>query len=311
MDKPLLGISSCLMGHTVRYDGQHKRDSFLVDTLGKFVDYVPVCPEVESGMPIPRPAMRLVGSIEDPRLLTRDGGQDLTGQMQGWISCKLPELADLPLCGFIFKAKSPSSGMERVKVYNGRGGLSGRASGMFAKAFMERFPLVPAEDEGRLNDADIRENFIERVFTVWRFRQSVSSKRDLVKFQEQNKLLFMSHSPQLTRELGRVVATPRGGLKAIQGKYEDLLAKCLKLQATPAKHTNALHHAMGYLKKLLSADEKAELLEIIDEYRAGDLPLIVPITLLTHYVRKYQVAYLLNQYYLQPHPLELKLRNHA
>ena len=176
MSKLKLGISACLLGQLVRYDGQAKRDAFLVDTLGKFVDYVPVCPEVECGLPVPREAMRLVGTVKAPRLMTQRTGIDLTDQMQGWIRCRLLELKKEDLCGFVFKARSPSSGMERVKVYNGRGGLSGYGAGLFAKAFMEAFPLLPVEDEGRLNDAKLRENFIERIFAMKRYRDAIATE---------------------------------------------------------------------------------------------------------------------------------------
>ncbi|TFH17017.1 MAG: DUF1722 domain-containing protein [Lentisphaerales bacterium] len=312
MNRPLIGISSCLLGEAVRYNGQHKLDRFLVDTLGKFVDYVPVCPEVECGMPVPRPAMRLVGNTDSPRLLTRDSGADMTDKMMSWIPGKLNELEKKKLCGFIFKARSPSSGMERVKVYNGHGGLSGRAPGMFAKEFMKRFPTLPAEDDGRLHDPDLRENFIERIFTLNRYRDSVAgsgSPAALVKFQEHNKLLLMSHSAPLCTRLGRMVASARD--KTSIDEYEKMLLRCLRLPATVAKHTNVLQHIMGYFKKVLSPDEKKELLDVIGSFQKGNTPLIVPITLLNHYVRKYHVAYLAGQCYLNPHPAELKLRNHS
>lgn len=316
MSELRLGISACLLGQRVRYDGQHKRDAFLADTLGAFVDFVPVCPEVECGLPVPREAMRLVGSVASPRLMTQRTNVDLTDQMQAWAHCRIRELRKEDLCGFVFKSRSPSSGMERVKVYNGRGGLSGRAPGMFARAFMEAFPLLPVEDEGRLNDSRLRENFVERIFTMKRYRDAIGKSRSmsaLTGFHAAHKYLIMAHSDIKCRELGRLLATKtepkeRGSVAAA---YEELLLNTLQLLPTTRKHTNVLMHMMGYLKKIASADEKQELLEVIEDYRRELLPLIVPVTLIKHYVRKYNVPYLSEQVYLAPHPVELKLRNHA
>ena len=314
MDTPRIGISACLLGEKVRYNGQHQHDRFLTETLGKYVDYVPVCPEVECGLPIPRPAMRLVGDPDSPRLMTSATGVDLTDKMMKWVPGRLKELENADLDGFIFKARSPSSGMERVKVYNGRGGMAGRAPGMFAKAFMEDFPLLPVEDDGRLHDPNLRENFIERIFTLTRYREAIrtgSPARGLVAFHSQNKLLIMSHSPSLTTEMGRIVAGAGKSGKAAYSQYEELLLRAIKLNATIPKHVNVLEHIMGYFKKILTSEEKRELLEIISSFRQTHVPLIVPVTILSHYSRKYEIKYLTEQYYLHPHPLELKLRNHA
>ncbi len=312
--KPRIGISTCLLGERVRYDGQHKQDRFICDTLGRYVEFVPVCPEVEAGLPVPREAMRLVGNPAKPRLMTINSGRDITPMMDQWIPKRLAQLKDDDLCGFIFKARSPSSGMERVKVYNGKGGLSGRAPGIFAKAFIEAFPLLPVEDEGRLHDPDLRENFIERIFALKRyrdFRYNDASLSGLVGFQSRNKLLIMAHSPKLNREMGRLVAeSKRIGQQAFV-EYETLLLEALRLKATVAKHCNVLQHMAGYFKKQLTPDEKQELNEVIESYRAEQIPLIVPVTLIKHHVRKHKIAYLNEQTYLQPHPLELKLRNHA
>ncbi|MBN1556658.1 MAG: DUF523 and DUF1722 domain-containing protein [Lentisphaerae bacterium] len=315
METLRLGISRCLLGERVRYDGQHKYDPFLVETLGKYVAYVPVCPEVECGLPVPREAMRLVGDPENPRLMTQRTEQDLTGRMLDWARRRVVELEKENLCGFVFKSRSPSSGMERVKVYNGRGGLSGRAPGLFARLFMEHFPLLPAEDEGRLHDPGLRENFIERVFTLHRYREAVASARSvrpLTDFHAAHKLLLMAHSPAHLREMGRLLAqgkqTP---LPRLRDAYEARLLEALKRHATVKKHVNVLQHLLGYFKKLLGADEKQEMLEVLDAYKRELVPLIVPVTLFNHYVRKYDVPYLAEQLYLRPYPLELKLRNHA
>lgn len=310
-----VGISTCLLGERVRYDGQHKHDRFLTETLGQYLEYVPVCPEVECGLPVPREAMRLVGNPGAPRLMTQRTGRDLTDQMLSWAATRVRELEKENLCGFIFKSKSPSSGMERVKVYNGKGGLSGRGPGMFARAFMQHFPLLPVEDDGRLHDPDLRENFIERLFTLDRYRRAVGEKPDikaLMDFHARNKLLLMSHSQSLCRDMGKQLAqTGRQDVQAVVQAYEASMLKALGLMSTPRKHANVLQHMLGYFKKDLTHDEKEEMLELIDHMRNGDIPLVVPVTLMCHYARKYKVTYLRDQTYLNPHPLELKLRNHA
>jgi len=310
-----LGVSKCLMGENVRYDGQHKLDRFITETLGRHVEFVPVCPEVECGLPVPREAMRLVGNTSAPRLMTQRTGIDLTDRMMSWACKRVVELEKEDLVGFIFKSKSPSSGMERVKVYNGRGGLSGRAPGMFAKEFMAHFPLLPVEDDGRLHDPDLRENFIERIFTLQRYREAARPKplaKNLMKFHETHKLLIQSHSVEKSREMGVLLAKAgKKGAASACAEYERMLLEALKLKATPRKNTNILEHMLGHFKKLLTKDEKAELMEVIRQYHDGLMPLIVPVTLFRHYVRKYDVPWLKGQYYLNPHPLELKLRNHS
>ena len=310
-----LGISACLLGQKVRFDGGHKFDPFLVNTLGQFVDYVPVCPEVESGFPVPREAFRLVGNAAAPRLLTRQGGVDSTAQMERWLVKKLPQLERENLCGFIFKSKSPSSGMERVKVYNEKGVAEKNGVGIFARALMERLPLLPVEEEGRLQDIDLRENFIVRIFVYRRWREllagGVTAGR-LVDFQRRHKLLLMAHSPEMARRLGKLVAEAGSRpAAAIFPEYERLLLTALKQKATVRKHVNVLQHMFGYFKKQLDDFEKKELLAVIENYRKNLIPLIVPLTLLKHYIDKFAQPYLSDQYYLDPHPLELKLRNHA
>ena len=314
-EKIKLGISSCLLGLKVRYDGGHKLDHFLVDTLGKFVEWVPVCPEVESGLSVPREAMRLVGNPESPRLVTMHTGVDHTGLLTAWTQRKLSELKNAGLCGFIFKSRSPSSGIRNVKIYNENGGLSGRGAGIFGEAFIERFPLLPADDEGRLNDPAIRENFIERVFVFKRWLELLErglTAGSLVTFHSDHKLLILSHSTDHYRSLGSLVAHARQHpQKELGARYIATLMEGLRRISTPAKNTNVLHHIMGYFKKKISPGEKKELLEVIGSYREGMIPLIVPVVLLNHYVRLFEVPYLRRQYYLNPHPLELMLRNHV
>jgi len=310
-----LGISRCLLGDKVRYDGGHKLDRFLTGTLGKWVEYVPVCPEVECGLPVPREAMHLEGNPESPRLITVKTGIDKTDQVARWARKRVVELENDNLLGFIFKSDSPSSGMERVKVYSDKGMPSKNGIGVFARAFMEHFPLMPVEEEGRLHDPALRENFIERVFTLARWRDVVAERKsrgDLVDFHTKHKLLILSHSASHYRELGKLVArakeVPPGDLF---GQYEKSLLEALKIRATARKNANVLMHMAGYFKRYLSPLEKEELLDLIDRYRNETVPLIVPITLINHYVRKYDQPYLRGQWYLNPHPGELQLRNHV
>lgn len=315
MEKIKIGISSCLLGNPVRYDGGHKLDCFLRDTLGLYVEYVPVCPEAECGMGIPREAMRLEGKPDAPHLVTRHTREDKTEMMVRWAKKRVAELAAENLCGFIFKSDSPSSGMERVKVYDDKGVPARTGVGIFARIFMEHFPLLPSEEEGRLHDTGLRENFIERIFTLKRWREirnMKSSRGALVDFHTRHKLLLLSHSTKLYQATGKLVA----GQKSLSAQdlflqYETLLMEALKLKTTPKKNVNVLQHMMGYFKEQLSPDEKKELLEIIDNYQLGNVPLIVPVTLIGHYVRKYDQPYLREQIYLNPHPLELQLRNHV
>jgi len=314
-----VGISSCLLGNQVRYDGGHKLDRYLRDTLGAFVAWVPVCPEVEYGLPVPREALRLVGDPGDPRLVTSRSGVDHTAGMQAWAARRLDALEREDLCGFVFKSRSPSSGMRQVKVYGQESGVpSATGVGIFARAFMERFPLLPVEDEGRLNDPALRECFIERLFVLarWkRFLRDDGSAGGLVAFHTDHKLLALAHSPRHYAALGKLVAGAgaRGARpsRALLDEYLARLMEGLRLVATASKHANVLQHAAGYFKRLLSAEEKAELTEVIDAHRRGLLPLIVPVTLLAHYTRIYRDPWLERQHYLHPHPRELLLRNHV
>ena len=315
MEKIKIGISSCLLGNPVRYDGGHKLDRFLRDTLGHYVDYVPVCPEAECGMGIPREAMRLEGKADAPRLVTRRTREDKTEMMVLWAKKRVVQLDAENICGFIFKSDSPSSGMERVKVYDDKGMPSKTGVGLFAAIFMEHFPLLPVEEEGRLHDTLLRENFIERIFTLKRWREIrtfKSSRGALVDFHTRHKLLLLAHSTKHYQTMGKLVAGQKSiGVQELFMQYEELLMEAMQLKTTPKKNVNALQHMMGYFKEQLSTDEKKELLEIIDDYQKGFLPLIVPMTLISHYVRKYDQPYLREQIYLNPHPLELQLRNHV
>lgn len=315
MEKIRIGISACLLGQKVRYDGGHKLDRFLADTLGQYFEYVPVCPEVECGLPVPRESMRLEGDSESPRLVTSRTKQDMTERMVRWAKKRVIELEKEELCGYIFKSDSPSSGLERVKVYNEKGVPVKKGVGIFARIFMRHFPLLPVEDEGRLHDPELRENFLERIFTLKRWREILGkkvSRGNLVNFHTQHKLLILSHSPDHYRIMGKLVARAKEiPLKELFQQYQNILMEGLKLKTTPKKNANVLLHMMGYFREQLTSDEKQELLEVIENYRKKVVPLIVPVTLVIHYVRKYAQPYLSQQVYLNPHPLELQLRNHV
>ena len=315
MEKIKLGISTCLLGQNVRYDGGHKLDRFLMDTLGQYVEYIPICPEVECGLPIPRESMHLEGDPDSPRLVTTRTKQDMTNRMVKWARKRITDLEKEDLCGFIFKSDSPSSGMERIKIYNEKGIPVKKGVGIFARIFMNHFPLLPIEDEGHLHDLKLRENFIERIFTLKRWRETMINKENrgnLVNFHTKHKLLILSHSQKHYLTMGKLVAQAKDlSLKELYQRYQTLLLESLELKTTPKKNANVLQHLMGYFKEQLSSDEKQELLEVIDHYRQEYIPLIVPITLIQHYVRKYDQPYLKEQVYLNPHPLELQLRNHV
>jgi uncharacterized protein YbgA (DUF1722 family)/uncharacterized protein YbbK (DUF523 family) len=309
-------VSACLLGEKVRYDGGHKRDLFLNETLGPFVEWVRVCPEVDCGLPVPREAMRLVGDPKHPLLVTNRTGIDHTERMKRWAANRLEELSLLDLCGYICKKDSPSSGMERVKIYATGGGIPARTgAGVFTRMFMERFPRVPVEEEGRLTDPVLREMFIERVFCLRRFRDLLArppSRGALVDFHTDHKLLLLSHDRGHYEEMGRLVAGAKGvPIETLYRNYGEIFMAALAHKATPKKCADVLSHMMGYFRKMLSSTEKQEMIDIIDQYRLRLVPLVVPVTLIRHYVRKYDVAYLARQVFLHPHPVELMLRNHV
>jgi uncharacterized protein YbgA (DUF1722 family)/uncharacterized protein YbbK (DUF523 family) len=314
-NKIRLGISTCLLGEPVRFDGGHKLDRFLTETLGQYVEYVPVCPEVECGLPVPREPMHLEGTPDSPRLITIKTRMDLTDPMNRWAARRVAELESEGLMGFIFKSDSPSSGMERVKVYGEKGMAVRKGVGMFARAFMTHFPLLPVEEEGRLHDPAIRENFVERIFALARWRELLSGKPglgDLVEFHARHKLLILSHSTRSYQAMGHQVAKGKSMVfRTLLDQYQILLMDALKLQTTTKKNTNVLMHMAGYFKNQLTPAEKRELGELVELYRKELVPLIVPVTLIKHYVLIYQQAYLQSQFYLNPHPIELRLRNHV
>ncbi|MDE0436075.1 MAG: DUF523 and DUF1722 domain-containing protein [Bryobacterales bacterium] len=310
-----IGISSCLLGETVRYDGGHKRDRFLVDTLGGYVEWVPVCPELEVGMGVPRESLRLLRSDGETRLVAIKSRQDHTRVMQKWVRARLADLAKESLCGYVLKSRSPSCGMERVPIYDENGVPAKKGIGAFAGPLLERFPHLPVEEEGRLHDPKLRENFIERVFARNRLLSLFAGRwktRNVVEFHTHHKLQLMSHSPKDYRQLGLLVATikqePR---RVFRDQYESGFMTALRKKATRGRHANVLQHAAGYVREGIDSSSRQELSSVIEDFRQGLVPLIVPITLLRHHVRQLKVAYLENQHYLSPHPKELMLRNHV
>jgi len=310
-----IGVSACLLGENVRWNGGHARDRYLTDILGSYVEYVPVCPEVECGLGVPRETLRLEGDPDAPRLVTSKTGIDHTDEMLRWARKKVGDLEKEDLCGFIFKRKSPSSGLYNIPVRTSKGMPQKKGQGLFAGMFTTHFPLIPVEEDGRLNDTKLRETFIEQIFTLQRWRNVLAGKKAmgrLVDFHTRHKLLLMSHSPSHYRVMGKLVAGGKASpANELYERYETLLMEALKLKTTVKKNINVLQHIMGFFKKQLSGDEKQELLEVINQYRSEYVPLIVPVTLFNHYVRKYGQSYLAQQVYLNPHPIALKLRNHA
>ncbi len=311
--KLIIGISSCLIGQPVRYDGSSKHSRYITDTLGRCFEFRPYCPEVAIGLSIPRPPIRLVKKNREVRAVgIKDPNQDVTDDLIQFADSVSNECSDV--CGYIFKSKSPSCGMERVKLFKENGDLAGTESGIFANKIMQKNPALPVEEEGRLMNPSLRENFVERVFVYarWLFflRRGVTVA-NLVEFHTRHKFVVLAHDEPIYRELGRMVASA-GSQNSLAERYQQylsLLTEALKKLPTPKMHTNVLQHIFGFFKDNLSAEDKKELLNAIDEYRRGLLPLIVPITLIRHYLRLYPNDYIASQFYLSPGPNELVLRN--
>jgi uncharacterized protein YbgA (DUF1722 family)/uncharacterized protein YbbK (DUF523 family) len=310
-----IGISSCLLGEEVRWDGGHKRDRFLTDVLEPYVEWVRLCPEVELGMGTPREPVRLVRRCDEIAMLGTKSGRDWTVPMRAWSEKRARQLTRLDLCGYVLKKDSPSCGMERVKVRSEKGMPRKDGQGLFAEALIRHNPTLPVEEEGRLHDAVLRENFVERVFAYRRLRSFFEgswSVGRLVAFHTAHKLQLMAHSPQAYRSLGRLVAgakgTPRGELRL---QYESEFMGALSQRATRRRHVNVLQHCIGHFRKRLEAEVRAELAGLIEDYRTELVPLVVPVTMIGHYVRRLRIEYLAGQVYLEPHPKELMLRNHV
>lgn len=310
-----LGISQCLLGDAVRYDGGHKRDSFLTDRLSPHVEWVPVCPELEAGLGVPREPIRLIRSIGSPRVMSVKSGIDHTATMERFSEQRVRELAALSLSGYVFKKDSPSCGVERVRVYHADGTPARSGVGVFARAFMAHFPLVPVEDEGRLNDPSIRDHFIQRIFCYRRWQELLGSDRltrdKLIRFHTRHKLLLLAHSREYHDALGQLVAQAKRYRPAeLTHRYGAQFMNALKTPATVRKHVNVLQHVVSYFKAVLDQKEKEELRGVIEDYQRRIVPLVAPLTLIKHYIHRFDVAYLKEQIYLNPFPKELKLRNH-
>ncbi len=310
-----IGVSACLLGESVRFDGGHKRDPFLLGSLGRFVTFVPVCPEVEMGLGVPRDTIRLERRSGDVRFVVPKTGADLTERMRSFAAARVRRLDGEELAGYVLKKDSPSCGLERVKVYEGRGAAVRDGRGLFASALLERFPNLPVEEEGRLGDLRLRENFVERVFAYRRVRDFFATRwttGGLVALHTTLKLQLMAHSPVAYARIGRLVAGARRMERTpLRERYEAEVMAALTEPATPRRHANVLQHMLGYFTDALSADERRELLELVEDHRRGLVPLVVPLTLIRHHVRRLGVGYLQGQAYLEPHPKELMLRNHT
>ncbi len=308
-----VGISSCLLGQEVRYNGGHKLSSLCTQDLARYFDFVPTCPEAGAGLGTPRPPIRLTGDPAAPRAVRiNDASIDVTEQLQAYAVERLPQLQDL--CGYIFIKNSPSCGLFRVKVYRDNGmphEAPGR--GIFAEALTRAYPLLPVEEDGRLQDPVLRENFIARVYAWHNWHQMKLRGLDagaLTEFHASYKYTVMAHNPQQYQELGRMLADAgRQDPQELGERYFSALMVALQQKATRGTNTNVLMHLQGYLKTQLQAAEKQSLTRIIEQYRKGIVPLIVPVTLLRHHFHQYPDPYIARQAYLQPYPDELSLRN--
>ncbi|WP_344472637.1 DUF523 and DUF1722 domain-containing protein [Nonomuraea monospora] len=312
--RPRVAVSSCLLGEPVRYNGGHSRDRFLTGELDPYVDWVPVCPEIEVGLGAPRETLRQVGSADGPRLVTRMTRVDLTDRMTELAVRRAAELAELDVDGYVFKAKSPTCGIHGVPVYRPDGMPADRRNkGLFSGIVMERHPLLPVEDEGRLHDALLRESFVERVFAHARLRVLVEAgwrPRDLVSFHARHKMQLLAHDPHLYREAGRVVAAAGGRPhEEVTARYTEAFRRILCTKASTGKNVNVLQHCLGMLA--LDPVRRADLVDVIDDYRSGLVPLSVPTTLLRHHARGEAAAWVRDQTYFSPYPDALRLRHHV
>ena len=310
-----LGVSKCLLGENVRFDGGHSRDRFVTDELARWVEYVPVCPEVELGMGTPRPTIRLVDRGEGVRLVCPSTGEDFTEPMQAYSERRVLELQGEDLDGFILKRRSPSCGMSRLPIYRDGMKLPAKGRGVFAETLMTRCPTLPVEEEGRLCDPMLRENFIERIFCRQRWRLLAKeglTRGRLVAFHTQHKLLLLSHNRAGYKRLGRLVAslTPKNEAEVFSA-YELELHTCMGQRTSVNRHVNVLQHALGHLRRHLAPRDKASLIRAIEDFQQGLIPLIVPITLFRFLIDRHEVSYLADQIYFAPHPKELMLRNHC
>ncbi|HYC57301.1 MAG TPA: DUF523 and DUF1722 domain-containing protein [Candidatus Binatia bacterium] len=311
----LVGVSTCLLGEHVRYDAGHKHDRYITGVLGRYFRLVPVCPEMEAGMGVPREPVRLVRERGAIRMLGVATGTDHTRSMQRYAARRVRELEALGLSGYILKRASPSCGMQRVRTYTTAGVRAPASRGLFAAALLDAMPALPVEEEGRLEDPRLRESFIERVFAHRRLYDGFAARwklADLVALHTREKMLLSAHSPAAAKELGRLVASARTLPRAqVEETYKRLFLKALTRPATPARHVDVLQHILGHFRDRLDRPARNAIAAVIEQYRSGIVPLIVPITLIRHYVDVLGLEYLGGQSYLEPHPKELMLRNHV
>jgi uncharacterized protein YbgA (DUF1722 family)/uncharacterized protein YbbK (DUF523 family) len=307
-----VGVSACLLGRKVRFDGGHKRSRFIADALANHFEFVAFCPEVAIGMGTPRQPVRLVGNDRNPQAVgVKTPELDVSQPLRNYGKKVAGDITDL--CGFIVKKDSPSCGMERVKVYNDKGIPERSGTGLFTREIIEAHPLLPVEEEGRLNDADLRDNFITRVYVYARWKALLAcglSKSGLLEFHTEHKYLLMSHSTVVYKQLGQLLSDlTRASLADIADSYIASLMQALSEPATRKRHTNVLQHLLGYLKRDLDSAHRSDLNETIEAYRRGEFPLVVPVRMLQHHFRVYPHPYINQQVYLDPHPQVLQLRN--
>lgn len=311
-ERPVIGISSCLLGQKVRYDGTAKRDRWIVEQLGRFVDYQPVCPEMAIGLGAPRPPIRLVASATQPRVVgVEDPSIDVTDRLEGFALETAAQLG--AISGYVFMSKSPSCGMGRVKLYNVGGHAEKKGIGAYARVIMHSLPNLPCEEEGRLNDPMLRENFVNRVFAYRRWqtlRTTDLTAKALIDFHARHKYMVMAHSQAAYQRLGRLLSNLKGvDLSRVADAYEAQFMAALKRRIGRKRHVNALQHIQGYLKDRIDGGDKAELAQSIEAYRREEVPLVVPMKLLRHYFRCHPDDYIDQQWYLDPYPESLGLRN--
>ena len=310
-----VGVSSCLLGEKVRWDGDHKRDETIKKLLGKFFEWVPTCPEVEVGMGIPRETVQLQGDPKAPRMVGTTTGTDWTTRMNRYSKRRSDELVKLGVCGYIFKSRSPSCGISGIPVIVKNGKIQNNGRGLFAELFMQRCTLVPVEDEGRLQDARIRENFITRVFAWHRLAQLLNgrlSRKALVEFHTAHKFLLLAHSRKHYDALGKLVANAKQHSPSeLKCRYAEAFMQTLSFKTSTKKNADVLYHMLGFFKKLLSEVEKQDVIEAIEDYRKERVPLAKPITLIKRHVRKHKIDYLADQVYLNPYPKERMLHSYV
>lgn len=311
---PRVGVSSCLLGEPVRFNGGHKQDRFLTDVLGQYVEWVPVCPEVEVGMGTPRETVRLVQARDGPRMVAPASGRDYTLDMSTFAERRTRELGDLGLSGYILKSKSPSCGLFRLPVYSGEQVVHRQGRGLFAAQLAAAEPLLAVEEEGRMNDPGLRESFVERLFACARLRELFAQAwrtRDLVDFHARHKLQLMAHAPAGAKEAGRIVADGGRPAESVEDEYSRVFLEILAVRATRGKHVNALQHALGQIGETLDDSRRHDILSTIEAYRDGHAPLSVPVTLLQHHAQADGPGFMRAQTYFEPFPAELGLRDHA